>query len=838
MKRNRLYYVIWMLCLLLLLCVGCSKENAGESVGGKVSENDTVFAADIKSPPSGEAEETETGKNTKTPTVKAMPDEGDLLKNATFYAKILRNRYGGNTNEHDYAPGEFLLWALPVELQEDGSVVELSSVIVPYIVSDEGNDENLSMLSGGWDGEAPYGEAILMLTTDAKGEIVDAVFWHDDTTAGERLVYNNGGHFVKVDEDIYYIKVPENAFPQNALFGEYRSQILPGQECVLMRYQPNGEVWEVATVLGHSEIAYFDSCFYVCGKGEDYREQIWEVEKDSGQQKLVAHAKMLDIDPQTGCYVAYQEWENERKLTVFEGDQEACVLTLPTAEDTHIANAFVRGEYLLYWDAKHVLLDGKSDWGSVYAYCIPSQTTKCLGQIPFPDDGDEDFYPEMDQLAVRDQHVFFNIGYYGYRGLYMEQVSVFEADLEKEGSITCMYSEAVDEENIDFGFFHENSLPEIVMTHHQDHEIYLDFEKYTLCWAKPVSGALPEPVAFLTREEFETGNADYQIVEVAEYVDGKAYCVIDHVTENPKESVGWRPAYTASRIDFCEIDVETQEYTLMESQVITVEYSDADNQYMPFLQGEYSADTSNYFLPEYELYNGETLHYGDILRYGSYTIDELINELFVLETPEVKVSYAFHDFDHDNQEEMILRLENTEPSLPRWTGIFSFDYDCPLILESAYIDGYHSNAILYDNGYLITSGSNGAASYATSVGCISEARYIQECFTLRELYGYSVAELMYDLVDPHSVEMPFDYDVDEQFFVRAYVGAGEVAYSVDKVSDNPTCKQGELDVLNGLKNAGAVEVSAEDMDILFDLSDYCGNEIILTQYETRMKKNP
>ena len=442
------------------------------------------------------------------------------------------------------------------------------------------------------------------------------------------------------------------------------------------------------------------------------------------------------------------------------------------------------------------------------------------------------YYPEMEQLVVQDKQVYFTIGYYGGTGHFLEESSIFRGDLEKEDSITYLCNEELDEDYIYYGEFHEGSLPEIVLTNLQDHEIYLDYDKYVLCYAKPVAGALPKPVELLKRGEFEYESPDYQLLEVAEYVDGKAYCIINHVVENPEESVGWRTAYTANQVEFCAIDIENQEYTLIESQLFSTEapVTTADHSaYMQFLEGSCRALTSNRFEEDDAEYNTDYLYYGE------YTIDDLIGALPMLETAEIAVSYAFFDFGNDGYEEMIVRMENTTPASMRWTGIFSINPEGTLILESAYSEGYRSNAILYDSGYVIQSGPVNASSYETIVNYLSESGGMEHGFILRELYGYSVGELMYDLVDPYSVELSHDYDVDEQFAVRAYVVPGLVEFSVDGRSENPACAKGEESVLDGLRDAGAVEVGSEVMDELSDLSYYCTEEIKLTEYGMKYK---
>lgn len=385
----------------------------------------------------------------------------------------------------------------------------------------------------------------------------------------QEAIYNNGGNFVKIDDAIYYIKIPENAFERTALYGEYRSETIAGEECVLMCYEPEKKEapQEIATVIGNSKIAYYDSCFYVSGIGESGVEEIWEIEKETGQKSLIVNAELKDIDENTGRFVALKELDGERIIIVYEGKKQACLLTLPSNTDTYLEEAYVRGDYLIYWDLYYPYGEDGEDWGSLYAYHIPSGETKCLGQIPISDMGYEAFFPEMDQIEVMGDTIYFTIGYYGGTGHFVNDSSIFQANLLEENSIQFIRGESDYEEyNQYIGTYHVNSLPEIVMSPYQDQEIYFDYDTATLQWMKPVKGAMPEKVTLLQRPEFSYESSDYQIVEVAEYVDGKVYCIINHVVENPDESIGWRSAYTVNQVEYCEINVANKELYQLDVQ--------------------------------------------------------------------------------------------------------------------------------------------------------------------------------------------------------------------------------------------------------------------------------
>ena len=143
---------------------------------------------------------------------KSFPKEGDLIINSSFFATVPENRYGGNSSDFDYAPGEFLLWLSPMELTDDGYFIRKNSIAVPYIVSDDGNGENLSILSGGNDGLNPYGDSILYFTTDSAGEIIDVLhaeevdFDNMKNTVSGNVNAHNGDKYV-IDfcgqEDMY-----------------------------------------------------------------------------------------------------------------------------------------------------------------------------------------------------------------------------------------------------------------------------------------------------------------------------------------------------------------------------------------------------------------------------------------------------------------------------------------------------------------------------------------------------------------------------------------------------------------------------------------------------------
>lgn len=95
----------------------------------------------------------------------------------SFYAKLWKSRYGCSGEEGDFGFGQFVIFADDVEMDENYQLTNDVRECVPYIVSDTGgNDENLSMLSGGPDGLFAYGDSLYRIETNSEGEIIDAVY--------------------------------------------------------------------------------------------------------------------------------------------------------------------------------------------------------------------------------------------------------------------------------------------------------------------------------------------------------------------------------------------------------------------------------------------------------------------------------------------------------------------------------------------------------------------------------------------------------------------------------------------------------------------------------------
>lgn len=112
-------------------------------------------------------------------------------ENDCFFAHIWKSQYGYRTEPGDFGYNQFVVYVDDIELDDEFNELNVVRESVPYIVG-EGNDENLCMLSGGYDELFAYGESVYLITTNADGEIIDAVYTPtvpapDEKTAAEVL---------------------------------------------------------------------------------------------------------------------------------------------------------------------------------------------------------------------------------------------------------------------------------------------------------------------------------------------------------------------------------------------------------------------------------------------------------------------------------------------------------------------------------------------------------------------------------------------------------------------------------------------------------------------------
>lgn len=381
------------------------------------------------------------------------------------------------------------------------------------------------------------------------------------TDGGE--VFNNGGNFVKIGDCIYYIKLTDNAVNKTVLFGNFRGNKMIGQECALMCYDTrSGQLEEIATVLSDTRLAYYDGCIYTGDYRTDYVWETWKVNLTTGEKEVFQYARLLCIDPETGRIVTIDSDENGSYLNVYGG--EKLLYTLCVEDPTiNVGEVSLQKEYLIYELQEQV----DSDDGTMYlnklcAANIVSDEGHFLGVLPEREDPTYPMYGAVDQLTVFEDRLYVAYGYYAGTGNFLNEKHVCVADPNQDDSLEEI--EPTDAYDLETDNFLTTCLPEIIYCVAKPYDVLLNYDTYCLELFLPNSDGTLTAKSLAKIDGLEYDSENRKLAEVTEYVDGKVYLVIDEVTYNPDESIGWRDAYDVNAIHYYEMDVESGEMQELE----------------------------------------------------------------------------------------------------------------------------------------------------------------------------------------------------------------------------------------------------------------------------------
>ena len=387
--------------------------------------------------------------------------------------------------------------------------------------------------------------------------------------AAEEAVYNNGGNFIKVGDCVYYFKLSEEAVNRSVLYGDFRGGSKEATDNYLMCYDTvTGEAKQVAALAMGTPMAYYNGAIYLTNYDDSFVGSLVEVNLSTGEITNLGEAYMRYVDSETGRYVAEVYAEDATSfLRVYEGRKAVSELDLQN--DRYSANNFfLRGDTLLYcmYDTNYWDSDGEM-LHQLFAYQLSTGELKCLGDMPAePDSG---FYSlcEVDQMAIKDNEVYLGAGFYAGTGHFLNYPVICKADLTRENSLEIIQEEdIVDTYDYCTDRFLESSLPKIVASDYIPYEVQKDYETDQLYMMVPDGndGLERKDVIQIDRMEVDYSGEEFCFVEVAEYVDGMIYLVMDDVVYCEEESIGWRDAYTVNAISYCQIDPATGEISELE----------------------------------------------------------------------------------------------------------------------------------------------------------------------------------------------------------------------------------------------------------------------------------
>ena len=314
--------------------------------------------------------------------------------------------------------------------------------------------------------------------------------------------------------------------------------------------------------------------------------------------------------------------------------------------------------------------------------------------------------------------------------------------------------------------------------------------------------------------ENEAGKAENEVqgsTEIAEIKPTEA------VTEIVEEAT---IAATAAIAPATTAVTETQPVTEITVETTTEAVVKTPEQvYMDFLNGSGKVQTSEQFKADDSEYNA------DGLIYGSYSFSELKAAVAEFQMAEMNSEYALVDFGNDGIKELVLRFESANPNFMNWTGIIHSN-NGNLELNSSYVDGYRTAAELYDNGYLLISGSSGAGVHNSMLKSFNANGTMYDVLSFNEYYGSFAEEIEFTLSQNTNWEDNHHIPYESLIEVKEYIEGEKVKVAVvGGWSEDAAIKAEEEDFIGYLESLGAELISAEEMNGLISIDSYKGNEV-------------
>ncbi len=213
---------------------------------------------------------------------------------------------------------------------------------------------------------------------------------------------------------------------------------------------------------------------------------------------------------------------------------------------------------------------------------------------------------------------------------------------------------------------------------------------------------------------------------------------------------------------------------------------------------------------------GDVYSEGRRPRLGTYTYDELVEELKEVFYTDFDVNYALFtpDTGKEGDDVMALYLESEAAAGDNWMGFIAY-VDGELVMNYNEFFGYRSFLELYWDGKVMSGGSGGAGASYNFLSQVYPDASVKTVF--KEAYFYSTwcnevayiinPDIAYEdvpvLADGSNIEMDVVYDDD-----------GNVQFSVTAWSDNKATKAEEEAFVQALVDMGAVQTDVDTIAAL------------------------
>ncbi len=393
---------------------------------------------------------------------------------------------------------------------------------------------------------------------DAAETAADSVEETDGMKVEDYGLVNNGGHFVKYGDIVYFHAPDEAGLEATGLFGEYidtesgTTQLMAFHtdtkktEKVLDDHSYNG-IYIAGSKMYLDQFAY---------DNENPTDEYCVYDIPGGFSATEFKGEMVHAAAEDGSAVV---------TGIFDGDHNGYILKVHmqdgkeyTTDDNDILHCIACDKDRLFYTTYNY--NDKSFTLGEFDYADGKSIS--LGSLPAPTYSDAQEGPgELKEVILQDGGIYFSVNYYEGTGHFLSQSFVVSAEAGKADSVTYEEEGMVDE---------EEGVEPVFMVRDGKPDTSVDGAPSTA--AINSKGELvyydengKEQKAANTGTSYEmTVDDDGNIksmTECVEYIEGTIYGIKNELERVPEQDIGWRLSYKRTKSTVFAVDTATGEET-------------------------------------------------------------------------------------------------------------------------------------------------------------------------------------------------------------------------------------------------------------------------------------
>ena len=379
--------------------------------------------------------------------------------------------------------------------------------------------------------------------------------------AASKEVESNGGYFVKVGDDVYFPVHDENTIGNKALWGDF-IQFYSDDAARLMRYTKEGEVESLKAGPGGGELFYANGKFYFTayeGTASGENGIIFSTDMEGKEKKEIGIGAVAASDEE-GNYLLLSDRYQMDLLRLFDTKSET-VHPVETAGNA-VVPIGIKGEYFFYLEFEYESETFEHE-ERIFAGLLKNPEKRIyLGNVPEMENM-EIASLEFGDVYIKDSDVYFVAGLFVGSGHMLDSYSVLKASLDEEGSLALMDGFAALYEEEDNGIMpkiaFEGSRPILLA---QGAYGNLDLMEESIYLYDETGRKVVVPAAI---ELFDDWSPLKEVIEFAEYIDGKVYMVRHRGLYDLEASFGWRDGYDRLYTEYLVYDPGSKNMEVLHS---------------------------------------------------------------------------------------------------------------------------------------------------------------------------------------------------------------------------------------------------------------------------------